>query len=179
MKWLTNLGAAGVLLAIGAAVAWAVKPAAAPIVQRVIVTDTVVRELERVDTVVTWRERVVYRTLPPVQVRTAPGGAEDDVARFCPEPPADTATPPPAPQLLLRSVRTEAGWFFGRDRVIATGPLSTGDLQQLEYLARPGWQVHVHGDTAVFQSPRFGVVKPAVELGVAGVIGFLLGAVFH
>ena len=145
-----------------------------PVYRNVEVPVEVVREVERVDTVISWKERVVFRTLPPVTIATAPGGAQSDVEAFCGPIAVDTIR---EPVLLLRSVRTAPGWFFAPDRVFLTGPLSNGDLRQLTYSARPGWQAHVLADTAVFQSPRFWWARELVEAGAYIGAGYLLGQV--
>lgn len=138
-----------------------------------------IERVERVDTVVTWRERVLYRTVPAVQIALAPGGAAQDVGRFCAptlaRAIADTALPPEPPALLLRSVRTEAGWFWRADRVALTGPVSTGELWQGVYRVRPGWQAHVVGDSTLVQSPRWWWLREAVELGVPFALGVGVG----
>lgn len=138
--------------------------------------------VERVDTVVTVRERIVYRTVRPDQAATAPKGAAPDVATFCADAVAQAVAgargedaPETPPTLLLRSIRTEAGWFLAPDRVILTGPLSNTDLRQLTYTARPGWQARVHGDSVIVQSPRWGVLREVAEAAVYGAIGYGIG----
>jgi hypothetical protein len=143
-----------------------------------------IREVERVDTVVTWRERIVYVTQQAEQVATAPGGGQEDVDRFCAPDTiriAGTDTvrvPTPVPQLLLRSVRHEDAWYFGRDRLILTGPTNTGDLRQFTYSTRGGYQARVHADSLVFQYPRSALLKQAIEFGSFLATGFVLGRVF-
>lgn len=145
--------------------------------QRVIVPQETIREVERVDTVVSFRERIVFRTIPPVQTALARAGAGDDVARFCAPSVltaiSDTVTPTPPPTLLLRSIRTEAGWFWRPDEAVLTGPLSNTDLWQARYSVRPGWQASVMADSVLMQSPRWWWIREAIELGVP----FLLGRV--
>jgi hypothetical protein len=129
------------------------------------------------DTVVRWRERIVYRTVEPERVATATGGGQADVEAFCPEPaaPVQVGEAPqpivlPPPVLLLRSVRTDPGGLLRRDRVTFVGPTSRGDLLELSYLARPGWSARTSGDSLIVRSPRWQVVEDV------GIVGGLLGA---
>lgn len=176
------------LLVGGALIGHGIGVSGPPVYSRVEVPVEKIREVERVDTVVQFKERIVYRTAKPVTVATAEGGGRGDVERFC----ADTVRVPAvavgdavnpdepvrARALLLRSARTEAGWFFRPDRVVLTGPLSDGGLRQLTYSARPGWQAHVQADTALFQSPRFWWVREGIEAGTFIGLGYLIAKVF-
>lgn len=142
-----------------------------------------IHQVERVDTVVTFRERIVYRTAKPEQAATAPKGAHPDVVTFCADAVAravaeakgEDAPQETPPTLLLRSIRTEAGWFLAPDKLVLTGPLSNTDLRQYTYTARPGWQARVHGDSVIVQSPRWGVLRGVAEAAVYGAIGYGIG----
>lgn len=147
-------------------------------------------EVERVDTIVTWKERIVYKTVEAEQVATAPGGAVPDVQSFCADAVREAvasvdslqgATLPPKlpPKLLLRSVRHDDGWFFARDRLLLTGPLSTSDLRQLTYNVRDGFQVHVMADSVLVQVPRAALLKQIAEAAVWMGAGFIAGSVLR
>lgn len=149
-------------------------------------------EVERIDTLVQWRERIVYKHIPATQVATAPDAGQPDVDTFC----ADVveralagAQPDTAPRLqegqdirpaapatlLLRSVRHNDGWFFGRDALILTGPTSTGDLRQLTYGVRDGFEARTHADTVIVRYPRSALVKQGVEYGIVMLVGAFVG----
>ena len=70
----------------------------------------------------------------------------------------------PPPVLLLRSVRTEPGWFWKPSKVVMTGPTSEGHLRQLTYRAHQPWQAHVMADSALFQSSRWWWVREGAEV---------------
>lgn len=172
-------------------------PQPEPVYQRVEVPVEVIREVERVDTIVSWKERIVYKTVHAEQVATAPDGARPDVDSFCadavqqalagvgasPQPLPEgrnsaPAHPPTPPHLLLRSLRIEDGWFFQKDRLILTGPLSNGDLRQTIHNVRPGVQAHVHGDTVIVQYPRSALLKQLLEAAAFVGAGYVAGRVF-
>lgn len=151
-----------------------------------------IREVERVDTVVTWRERIVYRTVEPTIIAVADSGGVPDVATFCAESieravrevatdsgPRTLADRPPS--LLLRSARVSPGWFFAKDELYLTGPRSDGSLWQGTYSVRNGWQAHVRGSDVLVQSPRSAIVRELLEAGVwlgGGLAaGYVLGRV--
>lgn len=156
-----------------------------PVYNRVEVPVEKIREVERVDTVIHWREKIVYRTAKPVTVATSEGGARSDVERFCSQQ-VDTVRIEGAIRvdsvypavLLLRSVRTDPGWFGQADQVVFTGPLGNGDLRQLTYNVRPGWQGHVLADSMLVQSPRWWLLREGLEAGVFVGLGYLIGRVF-
>ena len=172
-----------VFAAVVFAMAWLLKPTSASVYREVGVPVEVIREVERVDTVVTWRERIVYREAEPVTVATADGGGVSDLTAFC-GPSVAAATDSvrreleAAPVLLLRSVRTEPGWFFSSDRIIATGPRSDGSLWQGTYDARPGWRAHVRGPELLVQSPRWWWVREGIEVLLPAAIGYGVGRTF-
>ena len=184
MKFSHMTGAARILVGIFLGVfAYAnFGPQPEPEYRDVIVSVPQIETVERVDTVVTWRERIVYVTQPAEQIATAPGGGADDVERFCGpvETPADSVNPTPArpPALLIRSVRHEPAWFFGRDKLVLTGPLSTGDLQQRIYRTRAGYQFMTHGDSVIMQYPRSALLRDGAEAAIYIGAGFLLRSLF-
>lgn len=160
-------------------------PQGEPEYRDVIVEKKVIETVEKVDTLVTWKERIVYVTRKAETVATAPDGAREDVLRFC----AESRTPPTAevgdsakvelsPVLLLRSVRFEDGWFFGKDRVVLTGPLSNSDLRQLTYRTRGSFRAVTHQDSLIVQYPRTALLKQVIEYGSVGLGFFLLGRAF-
>ncbi len=166
--------------AVGAIALWAVAwPEEVVRYERVEVP--VERIIEREpDTVVRWLERIRVVTPDPVQIAIAPGGAAPEVARFCMPSvlkATNDTTPAPPPQLLLRSVTHDPGWFFQRDRLLLTGPTSHGDLVAADYLVRPGFSARTVGDSVIVRSPRFGGFRQGLELGIAAAIGLISGLV--
>lgn len=157
-------------------------PKPVPIYREVQVPVERIREVERVDTIVTWRERIVYRTPRAEQVAVAVGGAQADVARFCPPPvtPDSNAVTPErtTPVFLLRSVRLSDGWFLSRDQLTLTGPLSNGDLAQRSYRTRGSFQAATHADSVIVQYPRAALFKQFLEFGSVLGAGFVLGRLF-
>ena len=195
MKWVLHLAPLALMLVVGAFLGHVLTPDPPPLYSTVTVTDTLIRQVERVDTVVSWRERIVYRR-PPAETRaTAPGGAVPDVSAFCADavesalaaaaPDSTPAASPrstsvSAPTLLLRSIREEPGWLpLTSTRLIATGPLSTGDLRQLTYRVHDGYQLHTMGDSLLVQSPRFWLVREGVRGLPWAALGFLVGQVLR
>lgn len=183
MKFSDLSGAARIVagMAIGVFAYANFGPEAEVLYRNVEVPVPVIQEVERVDTVVTWKERIVYRTVKAEQIATAAGGGRGDVERFCGDntAPQDSANvPQPITQLLLRSARLEDGWFFQKDRLILTGPLSNGDLRQLTYSTRGSFQTHVHGDTVIVQYPRTALLKQGAEFGAFLILGYVIGSIF-
>lgn len=151
-------------------------------------------EVERIDTIVQWRERIVYRHVLATQVATAPDAGQPDVDTFCAEAVRQalaSARPDTAPRLqegqdirpaapatlLLRSVRHDDGWFFARDRLILTGPTSSGDLRQMHYSVRDGFEARTHADSVIVRYPRSALLKQGVEAGVFMLVGAFVGQV--
>lgn len=181
-----------VALMAGYGLAWAMNGGEEVVYRDVEVPVERIREVERVDTVVDLRERIVFRTGEPETVAVATGAARPDLDRFCGpliQAAADSAsgaaadgradvgeTPAIAPALLLRSARTEPGWFWRSGSVVLTGPTNTGDVRQFTYRVRPGWQAAVAGDSILMQTPRFGWVRELTEAGVYVGAGYLLGS---
>ncbi|MEK9505173.1 hypothetical protein [Gaopeijia maritima] len=126
-------------------------------------------------------ERLRVITPPPVQVAIAPGGAAPQVSSFCMpsvlQATADSITPVPDPQLLLRSVVHDPGWFFQRDRLLLTGPTSHGDLVAADYLVRPGFSARVSGDSVIVRYPRVGLTREALEFGFPLALGVVIALI--
>lgn len=141
-----------------------------PIKYTEFIIDTIIGEP---DTVVQWRERVVFRTIEPEFVAEQPGGATDAVEQFC--QPDTVRVPMPTPWL-ARSVVTNAGWFFGKDKVTVYGFDGLGTRRELQFRSYPGWQFALGADQLI-QEPRFGRVKQIVEIGVPLVIGYIAGSI--
>lgn len=122
------------------------------------------------DTIVRWVERIRVVTPDPVQIAVAVGGGAPEVARFCRpavlDAVSDTVTAAPDPQLLLRSVVHDPGWFFARDRLLLTGPTSYGDLVAADYLVRPGFSARTVGDSVVVRYPRAALLREVAEPAV-------------
>ena len=97
------------------------------------------------DTVRTFVDRIVYRDRQPEVVVTQPGGGIEIVEQFCRDTLVITATDTVVvrvtPTFLMRSVATDAGWFWQKDRVRLYGPVNTtGDLLEIRYVTWPGWR---------------------------------------
>jgi hypothetical protein len=172
---------------IGALAFWALVPSPEPVRYRdVIVTPERIIEQEP-DTVVRWRERVVTRVLEPEVVATAPEAGKADVARFCaaeveramPSDGLRVSLSVPEPQALLRSVQVDPGYFLSPDKVVLTGPLSTGDLRAWDFTTRTGWSARVSGDSVIFRQPRFQVLKDIGEMLVPFALGIGVGHVIR
>jgi hypothetical protein len=164
---------AGALLGAGVLVGWCARPDPPPRYRNVEVTRDQI-EASEPDTVVQFRERIVYRTVEPEQVAVAPGGAVEDVDAFCRGGGfvrADTLDGGgrPDPRLLIRS-----GSFSGRELVL-TGPLSNGDLQQSSYRTRAPFQFRVTGDSVLVQGSRFWWVRPALTGAALLGAGYVAG----
>ena len=145
--------------------------------------EIIVHEIRGEPTVeVRWRDRVVYRDREPEVTVTQPGGGVEIVEQFCRDTlvitATDTVVVPATPTLLLRSVATDAGWFFQKDRVRLYGPVNTGALQEIRYVSWPGWEARADGDHVLFREPRLGWIKPIIEYGsVAGLV-YMLTRIF-
>lgn len=160
---------------IGALVMYVVSPSEPVSYPEVIVPAARIIEREP-DTVRTFIDRVIYRTIPPVQAATAPAAAQDDVARFCAPTVAmvsDTLSPPP--MLLLRSVAHSPGWFWQRDKLFLSGPTSYGDLNAYDYRVRPGFSVRAIGDSLLVQYPRTSLFREILEVAIPFGIGYAVG----
>lgn len=168
-------------VAVGALVAWVLHPGPQTLQGPPVVTtvERVVRE--EPDTVVRWRERVVYRTPEPIVREIAVNGALPDVANFCGAAGWTSDTTVVVRRdtvLLLRSVTTDPGWFLRPDRIAFVGPRSDGALAREEFIARPGWSARVHGDSVIVRSPRFGLLKQLAEAAVFVGAGWVVGRAF-
>lgn len=136
------------------------------------------------DTVVQFRERIVFRRVEAEQVATAPAAAIPDVFAFCSsagwhqaqrelalQPGADTLIVQPAPptQLLLRS------FVYDRGALTLIGPRSNGDLWRGDYQVGSRFQGRVMGDSVLVQSHRFGWVRTWGERALWAGAGAALG----
>ena len=165
------------LIPVAAVLTWAYAPPAPPTYRMVEVPVTVIEEVERVDTVVTFVERIVWREREPVTVAIADSGAVGLVDSFCQPSLASGAEPPDPvrPLLLLRSVTTNPSWF-GPTTVTFTGPLSTGDLKQFQYRLHNGWRAHVRGDGLLVQEKRLWWLDDVLKVGLVFGAGYLAGS---
>lgn len=171
-----------VLAAVAAGYLWGrTRSAPVRVVRQEVPVERITR-IERVDTVVKWRERIVWRTRKPDTVRIASTGGEEDVRRLCGR---DTVVntvvvrvPPESPGFLVRSVRAEPSWLLGKDRVLFTGPTSDGGLRQFSASVRPPWQARTLADSLLVQDSRFGILRQLIEAGAWVGAGWLLGRVF-
>ena len=147
----------------------------------VVYREIVVKEIKgEPDTVRHFVDRFVYRDRPPEVVAIQIGGAEDTVKEFCqPELVSvviagDTVGVPKDTLFLMRSVDTDAGWFWQKDHIRLFGPTSTGDLREMRFRSWEGWSVRTDGGV-LFREPRFGFLRPVIEIGVPFVTGLLIG----
>ena len=126
-------------------------------------------------------DRIVYRDREPDLVVTQPSGGEATVEDFChPDTvvqvvDGDTVWVHADTVYLLRSVDTDAGWFWAKDRVRVFGPTSTGDLLSMQWRTWPGWSVRTDPDL-IFREPRLGWIKPIVEYGSVATLFYFLGS---
>lgn len=185
--WILNVAVLGGLAAIAFSLGRCSKNEA-PAYTDVRVDTVQIRAVERVDTIVQWQERIVYRTVQPTVVAVADSGGVPDVLAFCAESveraardaradtdPASGRQPAPPPSLLLRSARVDAGWFFASDELVLTGPRSDGSLWQGTFEVRDGWQAHVRGGEVLVQSPRGGLARELLEAAVWAGAGYFAG----
>lgn len=183
MKLLGRLGP----FLVGALVAYLLIPSDPVTYTDVVVPAARIIEREPPDRPPTIIERVRFITVEPRQVATAPGGAMDDVTRFCrPTTVVQTDTvevPAPDPMLLFRSVSFDErpAWNpFAKDELLVTGPTSLGDLRSLDYPVRGSFDIRASGDTALARYPRGALVRDVVETGAiiytaVDLVGLLLG----
>jgi len=168
-------------LIVGAAAFYALSPAPREIAYPEVIVHRAAIEALEPDTVVRWRERIVYRIVQPEQVATARGGAERDVAAFCADTVVrvdtvqggvDTVRLAPDPRLLIRSFSLDESWFFRSDRLTITGPLSTGDLRQFSYRTRGGVSARAHADSLIVRSDRWALLKDALQCSACASVGW-------
>jgi hypothetical protein len=169
-----KLAGYALLVLAGALLAYVILPNDPIVYSEVIVPTRAIEVREppaRAPTVV---ERIRYVSIPPRQVATAPGGAQGDVVTFCAPTVAQVAgdTITHAPALLIRSGTHTPGWFWGKDKLLLTGPTSTGDLRALDYSVRPGFDFRASGDSVLVRYPRTGLLRQVVEIGVPLAIGY-------
>ncbi len=153
------------------------RPAPAPVRYRTVTVtkERIVQGEPRIET--KWRDRIVYPTVQPEQVATAPQAAVTDVARFCAPSVrtalADTTHAVSDPALLLRSLT-----YDGHDLEL-WGPLSNGDLWRGSYRVHAPLTARVDGDSLLVRGQRLWWVKPAAKGAVLIGVGALLGAALH
>lgn len=161
-------GSLGLVL-VGVLLAYLVLPSDPVAYPEVIVPAARIIEREMPARPPTIVERIVYVNVPPRQVATAIGGAQDDVAAFCrPVVLAMTDTlevEVPAPELLLRSGEYSPApiWKpFARGNLLLTGPTSHGDLVAADYPVREGFAFRASGDSALVRYPRGAFVRDVI-----------------
>lgn len=175
MKTATSKLAGYILVGLaGALAAYIFVPSDPVVYSEVVVPARVIIEREPPATAPTIVERVRYVSIPPRQVATAPGGAQGDVATFCAPTVAqaagDTATHEPA--LLIRGGVHTPGWFWGKDKLLLTGPTSANALMALDFNVRPGFDFRTSGDSVLVRYPRTGLLREIIEFGVPMLIGY-------
>lgn len=148
-----------------------------PRYQRVIVPESVL-VIGKPDTIVKWRERIVWRTAQPEQVATATDAALPEVSAFCgaagwviqPAPGGDTVPPPLPPARLLLT----AGTYDGRE-LRQWGVLSNGDAWSAEYRVRAPLQWTVTGDSLLVQGHRMSGLRVWAERAAWVAGGLVVG----
>lgn len=112
-------------------------------------------------TEVRWRDRIVYRYVTPDVRATAPGGALDDVARFCrPLVVASTDTVRIGTPSVIRSVVYNPSLVpLRKDRLLVTSMNGYGDLFAEDYRVRPGYSVSFESGV------RYSRLAPLREIG--------------
>lgn len=160
MKATTNLLLIAAALVVGLGIGWCGNPDPPPRYRTVEVTRNQIETAEP-DTVVQFRERIVYRTVEPERVAVAPAGAVADVDAFCRGGGfvrADSldGADLPDPRLLIRS-----GRFSGKELTL-TGPVSNGDLKSSDYRVRAPFQFRTTGDSILVQGSRWWWVRPTL-----------------
>lgn len=143
--------------------------------ERVIVPESVlVRSAP--DTIVQWRERVVYRTVQAEPRAEAPGAAETDVARFCAlarDTVRITDTVHVAAAAPPRLALAYAGRFDGR-RLSLWEITSDGARVREDFRVRVPHQWAIRGDSALVQSSRWWWVRPLLACLPPAGAGWLL-----
>ena len=182
-RWLYLL-----LPALGALAYYVLFSPTEPTVYRDVIVSVHEIEANEPDTVVRWRERIRWRTPEPEVAAHAPGGATGDVAAFCAPDTVlridtlpgrtDTIWVQPDPRLLIRSFSLDEAWFFRSDRLTVTGPMSTGDLWQMNYRTRGDVSARAHADSLIVRTDRWWWLKDAAEAGVWILGGYAIGRVF-
>lgn len=161
---------------IGALLFYVIAPANTVTFTEVIVPAARIIELEP-PTVVRWRDRIVNHYVAPIQVATAPGGAQDALQEFC-RPvvlrTVDTVEVEVPAKVLLRSGVTRDGWWTQRGQIDLVGFTNFGDLKRFSFPTRPGWDFIASGDSVLVRYPRTAVVRQVIEVGLPFAIG--LGA---
>lgn len=131
------------------------------------------------DTIVKWREKIVYRTVKPTQVVTADSGAAATVDKFCrAAEPRDSAgsrtdpTPSSAAPALIRS------GSFKNNRLTLFEAVANGDLRRSEYRTHSPFTFAERDGGILVQSPRMWWIKPLIRDAVLVGVGYGAGKVF-
>ena len=127
------------------------------------------------DTVIQWRERIVYRTVERETRATAPLGAATDVAAFCAvgvtEPPDTVFLPSPVPDRVPALVRS--GAYDGRTLKLWEAQ-ADGDLALETFRVRSPWRFTM-SDSAFVQGSRWWWIDDAVKAAAFLGVGYLIG----
>lgn len=122
------------------------------------------------DTIVQWRERIVYRTVKPAQVVTADSGAVATVEKFCAAT-HDTITVSTSVPALIRS-----GSFDGK-KLYLFEAVANGDLRRSEFHVHAPFQFAEKGSGVLVQGSRTWWVDDALKFGGVFIGGYLVGRV--
>ncbi len=112
---------------------------------------------------VRWRDRVVYRYVIPDVRATAPGGAIDDVVRFC-RPVSvmgqdSTIRGVSSPAVIRSVVHNPSLVPLRKDRLLVTSMNGYGDLFAEDFRVRPGYSISFNSGV------RYSRFAPLHELG--------------
>jgi hypothetical protein len=156
-------------------------PPPAPLVYTEFRVDTIMSEP---DTIIQFRERIVYREIEPEYVATQEGGAEDRVEEFCKPDTVvqivqgDTVYVEKPTLFVASAVRTTDPWLWGRQDVTIYGFDNIGDRREYAYSSYPGWQFAT-GNGVTFQEPRWGAFKIAFRVLTPFIAGYLTNEVIR
>lgn len=166
----------------GAFLFYVFDPTRDPITYREIIVPAARILEQEPDTVVRWRERIVYIEVQPEVVATAPLGALDDLQAFCAPSMMPPSSGPPAPVVVTaaardtvsvgRAVVHKDGWFWFKDDLTVTAFTNYGDLRAEHFRVRDGFSVRFGPNPSVVRSPRFGLVKEVIEVLAPLAVGY-------
>lgn len=131
------------------------------------------------DTVVQWREKVVYRTVKPTQVVVADSGATETVEKFCraaelTDSTSGNATSGPTSSVVPALIRS--GSFDGKNLYLFEA-VANGDLRRSEFHVRAPFQFAERDSGILVQGSRTWWVDDALKAGGVFLTGYLVGRI--